>query len=321
MPLENNYFYGIGTDPDPAKAREKSIIDAGQQFSTQVKSVFTETTRDQGDGLETVTSKIDQLITDQTIYGIKFIDQYTDPENMYWVLSKVPLSCMLDVTEGVLLSYSQNIDQNSEKMELLVETVNNKITEQIFRKVPWTPRVPDGTIRIDGRTTDWENIPVFYEGKTGDAKQKGFDLAYIKSVIDSQKAYFLLVCADGNWSQNANFEINFDYSGTKLGLRGDLHTNINRNGSNFWATEDNVEKTSPFDPGVKKRFSGPVFEFSIPLKYTKTNLFDFTGYNAEWFNIYYVNIWLNGNGQNQMIDGNMPDYRSTWIPEGSVPRF
>ena len=43
-PIEEGYFYGLGIDESQEKARAKSIINIGQQFSSGISSVVEEIT-------------------------------------------------------------------------------------------------------------------------------------------------------------------------------------------------------------------------------------------------------------------------------------
>jgi len=313
MPLEDDYFYGIGLGDNLAEAKQRAIIDVGQQFSIQVKSVLLEQVKEKEDKIETIITKIDEQITSQVVYGAKFIDQYQDKDGIYWILVKAPLSCMLDITEGFLLSYKLDLKQSKDDMDLILNSIEKTVDEKIFTKIPWTPVVPDGSIKINGNIDDWASIPVYFKGKVGDAQAIGTDLDYIKAAMDSEKAYFLLVCADSKWDPEVQFEINFDYAEGQLDSdptlhdgRTDIHTNITREYANFW--KDSPESSQPYDPGVLKRLRGNIFEFSVPLNQ----------YNGTWFNILYSNIWLGDN--NLPKDMNEVKYEDTWINEGAIPR-
>ena len=80
------------------------LFKAKQQFSTRITSSLEERSASKNGPTETVVTAIDKQVTDQVVYGAKFIDQYQDPQGRYWVLARAPLNCMLDAAEGVLLS-------------------------------------------------------------------------------------------------------------------------------------------------------------------------------------------------------------------------
>lgn len=125
-PLENDFFYGVGTGETPAEARQRAVIDAGQQFSVQVKSTFQESTIEGESFKDETVNQICNLSTDMTVYGIKFTDQYVDRDGMYWVLSKAPVSCLLDTVEGMIISYSLDIRQQDSNVTKLIESIENK---------------------------------------------------------------------------------------------------------------------------------------------------------------------------------------------------
>lgn len=149
IPDEEGYYFGIGMDDDLNEAKQKSIIDAGTQFSTQVRTVFLENVRESDGNIETVVKKMDEQLTDQIIYGVKFVDQYQDPKGNHWVLSRAPLSCMLDVTEGFLLSYKLEMKEMDVAMEKIVEIIDRKIETEAFHRTLWTFKDSSGNITVD----------------------------------------------------------------------------------------------------------------------------------------------------------------------------
>lgn len=177
--------------------------------------------------------------------------------------------------------------------------------DELIDTEPHTYTVEDGSIDIDGKLEDWMNIPVYYQDEIGDARHKGTDLSYIKAAMDSDRAYFLLVSAEEKWGADITFEINFDYipgmqyQSSRIDSITDIHTNIRRTEVNFW--EKSLDST-PYDPGVRQRTRGNVFEFSVPLR----------RYECEWFNIYYANIWIRDDSSPS--DKNILDYAKKWRP-------
>jgi len=127
IPVSPDFLYGIGSSTDLTEAKQKSIIDAGQQFSMQVKSVFQEETTIRNGTTKTVVSKIDELLTDQVVYGAKFIDQFQDEEGYHWVLTKAPMVCMLDLTESLILSYSLKLKQSPDELKSTISNIENKM--------------------------------------------------------------------------------------------------------------------------------------------------------------------------------------------------
>ena len=149
IPHDNNYYFGIGSSDDLSTAKQKAIIDAGQQFSTQVKSVYLEQINENGESLDTVITKLDEQLTDQIVYGAKFVDQYQDIDGFYWVFTRAPLTCLLDITEGMLLSYRLDLKQNEKVMDQILENLETKMDDPLSRRQSWTVKETDGTIRLE----------------------------------------------------------------------------------------------------------------------------------------------------------------------------
>lgn len=119
-PGESGYIFGIGSDSDLVRAKQKALISAGQQFRVSVNSLYMETISSKDSHSESVAVLIDEQVTNHTMNGAKFIDQFNDDHGNHWVLARVPLNCLLDATESTLLSYALNVDQISMVEELMV---------------------------------------------------------------------------------------------------------------------------------------------------------------------------------------------------------
>lgn len=129
-PIEEGYFYGLGIDESQEKARAKSIINIGQQFSSGISSVVEEITIEKDGKTENATTIINKQVTDQIVRGAKFIDEYKDAKGQYWVLSRAPLYCMLDVTEAVLIEYSLKLGAKKEEIKKLKEEYKNAVKKE-----------------------------------------------------------------------------------------------------------------------------------------------------------------------------------------------
>lgn len=64
--------------------------------------------------------------------GAKFVDQYLDDRGEYWVLTRAPIDCVLDVAEGVLLSY--RLEEELEEAPGLIETVLEQIESRVIAR-------------------------------------------------------------------------------------------------------------------------------------------------------------------------------------------
>ena len=79
---------------------------------------------------ENATTIINKQVTDQIVRGAKFIDEYKDAKGQYWVLSRAPLYCMLDVTEAVLIEYSLKLGAKKEEIKKLKEEYKNAVKKE-----------------------------------------------------------------------------------------------------------------------------------------------------------------------------------------------
>jgi hypothetical protein len=60
---------------------------------------------------DALVAEISEQITDQIVYGAKFVDEFRDAREVHWVLTRAPLDCVLDATESVILSYRLEIEE------------------------------------------------------------------------------------------------------------------------------------------------------------------------------------------------------------------
>ena len=141
VPFEENYYYGIGLSNDLNRAKQKSIINIGQQFSTKVKSAITDNVKNENGNISSIVTKIDEQITDHVVSGAKFVDQFHDDDGNHWVLARAPLTCMLDVTEGLLLSYQLDLKQNDIIISKIVQEVEEKAENNISELLASNPRI------------------------------------------------------------------------------------------------------------------------------------------------------------------------------------
>ena len=153
-PVDEGYFFGIGVNENLLKAKQLSILNAGQQFSTRITSFLEERAVAENGKTETMITTIDKQVTDQVVYGAKFIDQYEDPQGRHWVLSRAPLNCMLDAAEGVLLSYRLDVGQEEETIKAVIDAVEDEVKEiEVYFKNEGAlsvTAVSNGKLYVDG---------------------------------------------------------------------------------------------------------------------------------------------------------------------------
>jgi hypothetical protein len=119
-------FFGIGSGDELPGAQQSAIVDIGQQFSTTVQSVLTSKLDQDHDDV----SHISNHVTAYQVTGARIIDQFQDTRGRYWVLAQAPLDCMLDITEGVLISYKLEYRQEAEDVLQLIEKLEQETVEK-----------------------------------------------------------------------------------------------------------------------------------------------------------------------------------------------
>jgi hypothetical protein len=155
-----------------------------------------------------------------------------------------------------------------------------------------TYRVRDGQIRVDGRNSDWMDVPLAYSDRQGDSKTERLDLKSVKTAMDSEYGYILIEIYAAFWPNDATAEVNIDCLEGITGFPGrygDLHTNIRRGELNAWKS-DSDKPGSEFRVGrYKNIIRRNVMEVAIPLSSIE-KLGEVTH-----FNVTYVNLWLSHN--------------------------
>lgn len=166
-PVEVGYLYGIGVDPDPAQAKQKAIINVGQQFSSRIESTVETKRLSSGTVARRIVATVNEQLCDTSVNGAKFADQYTDDRGRTWILAQAPLDCVMDVTEGILLSYL--IEEKSQApLQLQIQEALHEVQTSLEDSaLPYYEgradgivKVSPGTIEIDGDISDWIIPPI-----------------------------------------------------------------------------------------------------------------------------------------------------------------
>lgn len=148
MPVDTEYYWGIGSHGELDKAKQMAIVDVGQQFSTHISSVLEERVVDNSTTVEHTVVKLDSLLTDQVVTSSKFVEQFTDLEGMHWILARAPLDCILDVSEKMILSYQAEIKQPEQEVLSIVGELGNRMSNPEARKEEWTEVDSKGRVRL-----------------------------------------------------------------------------------------------------------------------------------------------------------------------------
>ena len=148
-PFEENAVYGIGGDTDPGRAQLKALADIAWQISVQVNSVSIDTATAASTVIKEQTASImGTQMAKATVRGAKFVEEEKMPTGETWVLARMPLECVLDITESAMITYSLQLELEPEEILARVEEVNKKLA---------TERVPNPGIETP------ENVPAMLE--------------------------------------------------------------------------------------------------------------------------------------------------------------
>ncbi len=129
-PREKDYIFGIGCDPDPELAKQRSLINAGQQMGSRIQTSLEEYVREGEGASESLVTSFQTEVTDQSLKGAKFVDQYCDDLGTYWVLSRAPLSCTLDMAESMLLSYQLELSVDKAAVNRILDRASEELAVQ-----------------------------------------------------------------------------------------------------------------------------------------------------------------------------------------------
>jgi hypothetical protein len=224
-PAEEGYFFGIGSDFDLGEAKKKSLINIGQQFGSRVRTALYENQIFSGEETESMMAAIDRQFTDHEVVGAKFADQSRDTDGNYWVLTRAPLDCILDVTESVLLSYSLNlrqadadnvsvntlmdavpqmVDDIGQAMETGVTTYFTPPAEFSAADGSASPGIPPAMIDADGRGDDWAAVSALITDPAGDKRENvdGTDITSVSLAHDGLSLFLRIDLADGRPRKN-----------------------------------------------------------------------------------------------------------------------
>lgn len=217
-PAEEGFLYGIGADSDESKARMKSIVNIGQQFSSHViSSLYEKEVVREGQKKSVVTSMEKQL-TDQEVVGAKFYDQYRDDEGTHWILTRAPLECMLDVAESVVMSYQLELEQEPTEVRDLIDNLEVlliKPPETYYREVVienGVVIVEAGDITVDGDPQDWYFEPLV-TGSTNMNISESRDLTAVYIARDEEYLYVRADIRSGRPSarlEDETYDLAFD---------------------------------------------------------------------------------------------------------------
>jgi len=225
-PQEEGYYFGIGEDSDLSEARAKSIINIGQQFSVHVISTLYEKNIINADKVETIVTSINEEITDQEVVGAKYYDQYLDGKGNYWVLTRAPLNCILDVTESVLLSYRLELKQDVPVINELIRNVESSIarTNGSYYREPHKPGeliiVENGRISIDGKPEDWD-FEAFAIGSENESIRDYRDITAVFLAEDEEYLYIRVDFRGGRpkaGSSDNTYDLAFNTNGKHIEL-------------------------------------------------------------------------------------------------------
>lgn len=252
LPVDSEFFYGIGISKSLEEAKFKSIIDAGQQFNIQVDSVILESSRTGNNGTKSAIDMMNRQLTDHVVHGIKFIDQYEDEKGNYWILARAPIDCMMDFTESILLSYSLEMNQDRKEILSLVKMIEGKTqnpdervssSDVLYRQYMYEDlnynhqriralkirKIPDQNVRFaqDLKRLPWDQMYFAYNDEHNDnSDDKPFsDLSEVRFAFDNEYLYIKVDLHKGeptnksSWYQSNIWQVDNDNQFFDFSLR------------------------------------------------------------------------------------------------------
>ncbi len=210
-PAEEGYFYGIGCGLDVSEARQKSIVNIGQQYRTHIYSAIENSLKRGDTSGKAMLESVNHQMTSQKVVGAKIFDQYTDTGGTCWVLSRAPLDCALDTAEGVILSYSLDIKEKAFNTESIIEKLEVNLEQagknyEIYLQDE-SVKIPPMMISVDGNIEDWGTVQPFISDPAGDSSGTvgGTDIEGIYFAHDGSSLYLLYDLADGRPGKSGLF--------------------------------------------------------------------------------------------------------------------
>lgn len=141
-PDDPGFCYGVGNDAELERAKQKAIVHAGQVFSAEITSSLAIQTGIDGERFDSVAVGVNRQLTSEQLIGAKFVDQFQDERGEYWVLSRAPIDCVLDVAEGVLLSYRlEEADQGADLIEAVLDQIESRVADRAVSYDRGTPEL------------------------------------------------------------------------------------------------------------------------------------------------------------------------------------
>lgn len=269
MPIDKDFFFGIGAGDDPTEARQRAIIDAGQQFSIQVVSVLQDKSVSSNSISEQTVDMLSKQTTDLTMSGVKFIDQYSDEKGMYWVLARAPVNCLLDSTESLMISYALSIKQEQKEIINLMDHIEKKVetpelrigkSDPLFREYMYRDinynnlrlqallikQIPDRKLRSASglKNIPWDDYYYAYEDALEDQTDGNSysDLKEVRFAFDSQ---YLYIKVDLNNAEPTHKRSWYQSNIWIPGERTRFYDYAIRNEEDRWITELRLHNVNP----------------------------------------------------------------------------
>lgn len=143
-PMEEGYFFGVGSGSSRRGAEENAFVNVAQQFRTRLFSTLIAESIVEATSQSEIIVSLDRQLTDVDVIGAKIYDQYVGPQGEEWILVRAPIDCVLDATESVLLSYRLDLQRDVEEIFEAVDQVERTLAEE-------EPRyIQGGNVRITG---------------------------------------------------------------------------------------------------------------------------------------------------------------------------
>ena len=265
-PAEAQFVYGIGVDPDPAAAKQKAIVNVGQQLSSRITATVETGRLASGTDVRTILSTVNRQLTAAEVVGAKFADQYLDGKGRTWILSRAPLDCVLDVTEGILLSYLLKEESQAPLQLRIQEALQEVQTSLEDSALPYYEgmaegivKVAPGTIEVDGDISDWI-IPPIAVDEVNDASMGRRDISKVYLASDDTYIYVRVDFREGRpmaASSDVTYDLTFSLEGARYELwclKANMSPAVNVGGNAGWRQQTGGCRTRTEDGHLEARF-------------------------------------------------------------------
>ncbi len=126
-PVEEGIVYGVGNGVDQSKALLASIMDITWQLQAQISTAILNEATAVEEFENTVSTELDMQISHVAQWEAKGVDEFSASDEEVWILSSMPIGDALDIAQGILISYADEMKMNEVEIVKLISLVEKQI--------------------------------------------------------------------------------------------------------------------------------------------------------------------------------------------------